>query len=478
MPQNNWLQILSGNIDSLLKCYSSLDKVTLLDECEKYRAQHKYVYVKVNHKRKICELEDVFADTRFAKLSPHERICMLGSLRKCGWDCEYLYRQMERAKIEHGTAVGVIAAQSISEQLTQTTLNQFHLAGAKKSLSGGMKRLNELFEVSSSLSMPYISGIDNPTDALMDQSYQYTADQGGIKYVDGVYKIEFKVGDKTILIDKRDEDEDDEDDDEEDEVDEEEEKKKKKKKKKTKKKIKVSEEKEEQDLFEIKQQYDRELVRYRDGLPGVIELDEEDGMVFLSPSDYNIKKLSNVIHDVLLRESPGSLLTYVVHDVQYIAATLGIAAAEDFLVKEIMETLGAEGIHVNIRHVSMMVANMTFSGKTLPNTMNGVKTEKMVLLRASFQQATEILAEAASKGLEDTLSDPSAQLMTGKKPQVGTELVYLVDEQPYEVPYAPMEESEEENDLGGEQEYIPCDSPVEASSSDDEWMMPVISLEF
>jgi DNA-directed RNA polymerase beta' subunit len=49
------------------------------------------------------------------------------------------------AQVAPGEAVGALAAQSISEPLTQLTLNTFHMAGVKsKNVTLGVPRIKEL----------------------------------------------------------------------------------------------------------------------------------------------------------------------------------------------------------------------------------------------------------------------------------------------------------------------------------------------
>jgi DNA-directed RNA polymerase III subunit RPC1 len=43
--------------------------------------------------------------------------------------CDHCRKKFERAKVEPGTAVGVLCAQSVGEPLTQMTLKTFHFAG-------------------------------------------------------------------------------------------------------------------------------------------------------------------------------------------------------------------------------------------------------------------------------------------------------------------------------------------------------------
>lgn len=63
-----------------------------------------------------------------------------------------------RAKIEPGTAVGALAAQSIGEPGTQMTLKTFHFAGvASMNITQGVPRIKEIINASKVISTPIIT---------------------------------------------------------------------------------------------------------------------------------------------------------------------------------------------------------------------------------------------------------------------------------------------------------------------------------
>lgn len=72
-----------------------------------------------------------------------------------------------RARIEPGTAVGAICAQSIGEPATQMTLKTFHFAGvASMNITQGVPRIKELINANKTISTPIICAVlRNNTDA-------------------------------------------------------------------------------------------------------------------------------------------------------------------------------------------------------------------------------------------------------------------------------------------------------------------------
>lgn len=71
-----------------------------------------------------------------------------------------------RAKLEPGTAVGAICAQSIGEPATQMTLKTFHFAGvASMNITQGVPRIKELINANKTISTPIIrAALMNPME--------------------------------------------------------------------------------------------------------------------------------------------------------------------------------------------------------------------------------------------------------------------------------------------------------------------------
>ena len=71
---------------------------------------------------------------------------------------ESCLKKYDRAKVEPGSAVGAVAAQSIGEPGTQMTLKTFHFAGvAGMSITQGVPRIKEIINASRAISTPVIS---------------------------------------------------------------------------------------------------------------------------------------------------------------------------------------------------------------------------------------------------------------------------------------------------------------------------------
>lgn len=123
---------------------------------------------------------------------------------------------------------------------------------------------------------------------------------------------------------------------------------------------------------------------------------------------------------------------------------------------------------------------MTYQGDLDANRYGSISMDENVILKASFQQASETFAAAAARGVVDPLRDVSSQLMMGKLPSVGAYggvdvVVKDVVEKAFDAPqgdgweceYAPAPFSPTPTE-GIYQEYVPapCSPPHEILEMD------------
>jgi len=182
------------------------------------------------------------------------------------------------------------------------------------------------------------------------------------------------------------------------------------------------------------------------------------------------------------------------NSISFIQNTLGIEAVREYLVREITRVLSDEGIHVNRRHILLIVDNMTYGGAPQANLYSAISLTDNAILKATFQQHTETFATAAAMGVRDSLKDVSSQVLMGKLAGVGTEsgtskIVYkevgpIVEKETetyLDSPeYAPLSPEYAPTSPGGHYyphnspEYIPS-SPVLAPASP-EFIMPNLTI--
>ncbi len=124
------------------------------------------------------------------------------------------------------------------------------------------------------------------------------------------------------------------------------------------------------------------------------------------------------------------ILSNHVHDIY---ENLGIEAARAVLFKEIF-TLFEQAAPVNYRHVNLLVDAMCNRGRMMSADRIGVnkKTKIGPLAKASFEQAQDIMLQAALFGEMDPVTGVSANIMTGQPIRGGTSFSQvLLDEEAF-----------------------------------------------
>jgi len=98
----------------------------------------------------------------------------------------------------------------------------------------------------------------------------------------------------------------------------------------------------------------------------------------------------------------------------------GIEVAREVLIQEFLQVLESTGT-INLRHVSVLVDNMTSKGMLIPIDRHGVKKNDIgPLSRATFEETVDQLMKAAAFGEEDTMRGVSANIMMGQLAPCGT----------------------------------------------------------
>lgn len=114
------------------------------------------------------------------------------------------------------------------------------------------------------------------------------------------------------------------------------------------------------------------------------------------------------------------------NSVYEIEMVLGIEAAREALIQEIMDTLGEQGLDVDVRHVMLLADMMTHSGSVKQIGRHGVSGEKpSVLARAAFEVTVKHLFDASAKGEVDYIRGVTENVIIGQIIPVGTSMVNL-----------------------------------------------------
>ncbi|EEF30548.1 DNA-directed RNA polymerase III largest subunit, putative [Ricinus communis] len=100
---------------------------------------------------------------------------------------------------------------------------------------------------------------------------------------------------------------------------------------------------------------------------------------------------------------------------------LGIEAARKCIIDEINQTMEHHGMSIDIRHMMLLGDLMTFKGEVLGITRFGIqKMDKSVLMLASFEKTADHLYHAAVFGRDDKIEGVSECIIMGIPMQIGT----------------------------------------------------------
>ncbi|KAK9479984.1 hypothetical protein V1514DRAFT_350894 [Lipomyces japonicus] len=353
-------------------------------------------------------------------------------------------KKYERSKVEPGTAVGAVGAQSIGEPGTQMTLKTFHFAGvASMNITLGVPRIKEIINASKTISTPIIKAtLANNSDEfaarMVKGRVEKTHLEDIIYYIEDVYletraylscrldlktiqklQLEIKVEDVARAIIKA------------------------PKLKiansdvsvmgkdrirvyvpeiadKEKRKAKVAA---DLDVFYRLQHLQRVLPKIVvHGIPtitrAVININNNKENELLAEG-YGLRTVMNIDGVVGAKTATNHVLE--------MRQTLGIEAARHSIIGEIGETMSQYGMSVDHRHIQLLGDVMTFKGEVLGITRFGLaKMRDSVLQLASFEKTTDHLFDASFHMKTDFIEGVSECIILGQPMRIGTGAFQLI----------------------------------------------------
>ena len=337
---------------------------------------------------------------------------------------DMLQKRYPRLKYEIGEAVGVIAAQSISEPATQTTLRAYHSEGRTQLVTTkGLPRLIELFDARKIPKTPTMEIYldeehNNKEDArkiaakIKETKLKHILKEDSIDLIN--LRVEL-VPDKTLL--------DNLDITTENLIS------------LIKKGIKYINISSEKDIIIIeiaetkKPDFsisDLQSIRVRvrslfiKGIKGI-----EQAIVEIENDQWTIKTLGSNLKKVL--KMPGINMTKTTsNNIFEVAKTLGIEAARNAIIKEALSTMREQGVDTDIRHLLVVADAMTNDGTIKAIGRYGLAGKKSsVLSRANFEETVKHLTNAASAGEIDPLESVIENIIIGNIAPIGTGMIKL-----------------------------------------------------
>jgi len=328
----------------------------------------------------------------------------------------------EKALVEPGEAVGTIAAQSIGEPGTQMTLKTFHFAGvAEFTVTQGLPRLIEIVDARRNPSTPM-------TEVYLDEEHSKDVERAKdvarkieLTRVENIASnVSIDLSEMQIIID-----------------------------------------------IDLELMHDKGLdldaVAETISKGRKVEVKVEGNSIYVNPKLDSIKDLQkattkirqmpikgllNIKRTQISKDSekgefviytegtdfvktlriPGVDQTRIYTNHTYeIAETLGIEAARNAIIKESIEVLKAQGLDVDLRHITLVADLMTANGDVRQIGRHGISGEKAsVLARASFEITVKHLLEACLTGEADELKGITENVIVGQVIPLGTGSIDLM----------------------------------------------------
>lgn len=341
------------------------------------------------------------------------------------------------AKVEPGTAVGAIGAQSIGEPGTQMTLKTFHFAGvASMNITLGVPRIKEIINGTKTISTPiitcklvneqdlraarvvkgriektYLEDITSHVEEVFGPVHSYVSicvDWATINKL----QLEISLGEIAEAIIQA-----------------------------PKLKIKANKvttygvdrvrvyvndddkDKENTEVYYKLQWYRRLLPRVI--VKGITTInravinEQKDKKKELLVEGYGLRDVMCI--DGIVGES-----TYSNH-ITEMESVLGIEAARGSIIKEVSTVMKSHGMNVDPRHIMLLGDVMTYKGEILGITRFGIaKMKDSVLMLASFEKTTDHLFDAAARLAKDAIEGVSECIILGVTAPVGTGAFKLI----------------------------------------------------
>ncbi len=331
-------------------------------------------------------------------------------------------KEYRKALIEPGEAIGTVAAQSIGEPSTQMTLNTFHYAGvAEINVTLGLPRIIEIVDARKNPSTPIMT-------VYLDKDHRYDREKAlevarrieGTTIENLAREVSIDILEMEVVIE-------------------------------------LDPERVEKSGLSVER-----IVRKFEGSFKSAEFEAEGYTVRARPKKkvtkladlrrlaekikkHRLKGLSGVGKTIIRKEgdeyviyTEGSNFKQVLkvpgvdptrtrtNNIWEIAEVLGIEAARNAIIEEILNTMSEQGLEVDVRHIMLVADMMTLDGVIRPIGRHGIVGEKSsVLARAAFEITTQHLFEAAERGEIDPLNGVIENVLIGQPVPLGTGMVRL-----------------------------------------------------
>jgi len=157
------------------------------------------------------------------------------------------------------------------------------------------------------------------------------------------------------------------------------------------------------------------------GLEGIT-----DAILLKDDAGYYITTEGSNLKDVFELDFVDTNRTYT-NDVMETAKVLGIEAARQLLVNELVKVYQDNGISIDARHLILLADVMCFEGTIKGTVRSGiVSTKQSPLARASFEQTEKVLFDAGFAGEEEKFNGIIENILAGLPINVGIGRIELI----------------------------------------------------
>lgn len=330
------------------------------------------------------------------------------------------YRNMQ---VVPGDAIGVIAAQSISEPATQLTMRTYHVAGAAAvQITLGLPRLIEIFDARKEPTTPsmkiYLKKSYNTrekakeiSEHIKEVKIRDVADEVAVDLAENAVEISLSPaamravklntekiahileGLSSVKISVREN--------------------------KIIAKLEVKEEK--ISIIDIKKLEKKLLDVVVAGIKGISQV-----IIVEENDEWVLNTIGSNLAEVIKVEGvdPYRVTSNNIYDVLEV---FGIEAARNAIINEVLSTLRDQGIDVDIRYLMLIADTMTADGTIKPVGRYGVAGAKgSVLARANFEETIKHLTHASIINETDRLESVVENVMINQVVPIGTGTVELL----------------------------------------------------
>jgi len=319
------------------------------------------------------------------------------------------------SRFEPGDAIGIIAAQSISEPATQMTMRTYHFAGtAGIKVTYGLPRLIEIFDAKKGPETPmmtiYLKKQSNNAEQakklaeeIVEKSVENLVSNVSINLNENSIELDVIDGRRVSAIVKA--------------------------VKEVFTELKVKE-KDHAIAFVTKDVQDiKELQKIKEKILGFHVSGIEDitnAVVRRESEDWIINTIGSNLEKVLAVSEVDEHRT-ITNNIHETTQVLGVEAARNLVIREALKTMQEQGLDVDVRHVMLVGDIMTFKGDVTSIGRYGVAGAKTsILARAAFEETIKHLVRASIRNEVDHFKGIFENVMIGQVIPSGTGMFDLI----------------------------------------------------